>query len=59
MAETASSAFGLSLSQANGSEEFPRRRNTTYSFDEPMSFTPLSPPPPRKPIIRAKSTVTL
>ena len=58
-AKTTSSAFGLSLSQANGSNEFSGLRNASYTFDEPISFTPLSPPPRRKPIIRATSMATL
>jgi hypothetical protein len=57
--KTTSFAFGLSPSQVNTSNESSGRRNTSYTFDEPISFVPLSPPPRRKPITRAISMATL
>jgi len=46
----------VSVSQFN---EFSGRRTSNYTFDEPVTFTPLSPMPPRKPITRARSSATL
>lgn len=59
--EASSSVTGLAISQATHSNESESsvRRNRTYTFDEPITFTPLSPPPRRKPVTRARSTATL
>jgi len=59
--EAFSSITGLSISQATHSNESESsvRTNRTYTFDEPVTFTPLSPPPRRKPVTRARSTATL
>jgi hypothetical protein len=54
--QATSSTVNLSVSQVN---EFSGRRTSNYTFDEPVTFTPLSPMPPRKPITRARSTATL
>jgi hypothetical protein len=55
-AKTTSSVIGFSVSQAS---EISDRRNRTYTFDEPVTFTPLSPPPRRKPVTHVRSMATL
>jgi len=54
-----SSVIDSSISQAAQSQESSVRQNRTYTFDEPMTFTPLSPPPRRKLVTCARSTPTL
>jgi hypothetical protein len=53
---TSSLSVSGAVSQVN---EFSGRRTSNYNFDEPVTFTPLSPMPPRKPITRTRSTATL
>ncbi len=55
-AKTPSSIIGFFVSQAS---ELSDCWNRTYTFDEPVTFTPLSPPPRRKPVTHVRSMATL
>ncbi len=57
-AKATNSVIGFSITQATHSNESVSR-NGTYSFDEPVILTPLSPPPRHKPVTRARSAATL